>query len=194
MRRIWILQLRLRRLIHRRHYIKQITDDAIVGHAENGCFTIFVDGDDHLARTHAGQVLHSAADAASDVQIRAHDLAGLSDLVLVFDVAGIDRRPGCANCRPRVSASSPISWKPPSGSVDTPRPPETMTLASVRLTSPASACSTFCTSTRLSIATGATTTTSALPPTSSAGSAARGRSVAYWTEPVPVASTRILPE
>ena len=44
-------------------------------------------------------MLHRPTDAASDVQVGAHDLAGLAHLVLVGDVAGVDRSAGCAHSR-----------------------------------------------------------------------------------------------
>ena len=47
-----------------------------------------------------GPVLHRAADAAGDVELGAHRRAGLADLVVVLDQAGVDRRPG----RPDLAA------------------------------------------------------------------------------------------
>jgi len=67
----------------------QVGHQAVVGDLEDGRLGVGVDGDDDLAALHAGQVLVGAADAGGDVQLGGHHLAGLADLQVVGDPAGV---------------------------------------------------------------------------------------------------------
>src|SRR3546814_20450809 len=58
---------------------------------------ILVDGDDGLRILHAGEVLDRARDADRDIDFGRDDLARLPDLIIVGDIARIDRRAGCAH-------------------------------------------------------------------------------------------------
>src|SRR5262249_33078923 len=83
----------LQRLDRRReagHHFEGVADDAVVGALEDGRLGVLVDGDDELARAHAGQVLDRAADGDGDVELRRDGLAGLADLVAVRAPAGVD--------------------------------------------------------------------------------------------------------
>src|SRR3546814_3492614 len=53
---------------------------------------ILVDGDDGLRILHAGEVLDRARDADRDIDFGRDDLARLPDLIIVGDIARIDRR------------------------------------------------------------------------------------------------------
>src|SRR5205085_8323508 len=82
--------LPLQRLQQRGDHLVHVADDAEVGDAEDRRLRVLVDGDDVLAALHADHVLRRAGDAAGDVQVRLHDLAGLTDLVRVRAPAGVD--------------------------------------------------------------------------------------------------------
>jgi hypothetical protein len=73
-----------------RHDVEQIADHAIVSHGEDRSFFILVDGDDDLGVLHAGQVLDGAGNTDSDIQLRGHDLAGLTDLHVVRHETGVN--------------------------------------------------------------------------------------------------------
>ena len=75
-----------KRLLQFRQDFKQVGDETVVGDLEDRGLLILVDGDDDLRILHAGEVL----DAAGNVEIGRHDLAGLADLPVVRGVTGID--------------------------------------------------------------------------------------------------------
>ncbi|KAF1854083.1 hypothetical protein Lal_00005300 [Lupinus albus] len=68
----------------------RVGDEAVVGDLEDRRLLVLVDGDDDLAVLHAGQMLDGARDADGDIEVRRDDLAGLADLIVVRDEAGID--------------------------------------------------------------------------------------------------------
>ena len=72
---------------------EQVADDAEVDELEDRRLLVLVDGDDRLGRLHAGPVLDRARDAAGDVELRRHLLAGLADLRRVRVPAGVHGRP-----------------------------------------------------------------------------------------------------
>ena len=72
--------------------IEQIGNQAKVGDLEDRGVFVLVDGDDRLGVLHAGEVLDGARDADGDVDFGGDDLAGLADLIVVGDIARIDRR------------------------------------------------------------------------------------------------------
>src|SRR6185295_19809340 len=74
-----------------RQHLKQVCHQSVVGDLENRRLAVLVDGDDHLAVLHAGEMLDGAGDADGNVELGRHDLAGLADLVVVRHEAGIDR-------------------------------------------------------------------------------------------------------
>src|SRR5690242_18085045 len=57
---------------------------------------VFVDGDDVFGAFHAGQVLDGAADANGYIERGLDGLAGLPDLVTVWQPAGVDDGAGGA--------------------------------------------------------------------------------------------------
>ena len=59
-----------------------------------------VDRDDHVRAFHADPVLDRAADAGRDVELRPHGLAGLADLPIGLDPAGLHHRSGAADLGP----------------------------------------------------------------------------------------------
>jgi len=74
----------------RRHHLEGVADDAEVRDLEDRGVGVLVDRDDRARGAHAGEVLDRAADADGDVERRAHDLAGLADLLAVRPPAGVD--------------------------------------------------------------------------------------------------------
>src|SRR5258708_32314081 len=73
-----------------RHDLEQIPHDAVIGHLEDRRFLVLVDRYDGLAVLHAGEMLDRARDADGNIEVGRHHLAGLSDLVVVRNVARID--------------------------------------------------------------------------------------------------------
>src|SRR3989304_6106342 len=66
-----------------RDHLEQIAHDAVIGHLEDRRFLVLVDGDDHPAVLHPGQVLDGAGDADRDVELGGHDLSGMPYLTVV---------------------------------------------------------------------------------------------------------------
>src|SRR5690606_26088303 len=95
--RPWLLLPRFEGLDDLRHDGEQVADDAEVGDIEDRRFAVLVDRDDVLRRLHSGPVLDRTGDAEGDVQLRRHRDAGLTDLVRIRDVSGVDRGAGSAD-------------------------------------------------------------------------------------------------
>src|SRR5262245_56400927 len=76
---------------------KKIAYEAVVGDLEDRRVGILVDGDDHLGIFHAGEMLDGAGNADGDIELGRHHLPGLTDLVVVRHVAGIDGGPARAD-------------------------------------------------------------------------------------------------
>src|SRR5262249_13555430 len=93
-----IVDAKSKGLFELRQDLEEVADEAIVGDLEDRRLLVLVDGDDHLAVLHAGQMLDRAGDADSDVEVGRDHLAGLADLPVVWRIAGID---GCAACADR---------------------------------------------------------------------------------------------
>ena len=74
-----------------RHDFKQIPNQPVIRHLEDRCIGILVDGDDDFRFLHPGQMLDGAGDADREVKLRRNDLAGLADLIVIRDKAGVDR-------------------------------------------------------------------------------------------------------
>src|SRR5258706_121863 len=72
-----------------RNDLEQVAHEPVVGDLEDRRLRVLVDGDDHLAVLHAGQVLDRAGDAHRDVELGRDDLARLSHLVVVRAVPRI---------------------------------------------------------------------------------------------------------
>src|SRR5665811_2539727 len=70
-------------LRQRRHHLEDVTDDSKIGEAEDGSIGVLVDRHDVVTRLHARLVLDGSGDAAGDVDLGRHDLAGLAHLVLM---------------------------------------------------------------------------------------------------------------
>src|SRR6478735_11881603 len=81
----------LDRLRGLRQHGEEVSDDAEVDELEDRGLVVLVDRDDRLGRLHAGAVLDRTGDAARDVELRAHLLAGLADLRGVGVPPGVDR-------------------------------------------------------------------------------------------------------
>ena len=85
------------RFNHHRDDLVQVADDPVMRHGEDRRRRIGVDRDDLLALGHAGAMLHGAADAAGNVELRTDRDARLADLVIVIDPARVDRGTGSAD-------------------------------------------------------------------------------------------------
>ena len=70
------------------NYLIEVANYAVVCDIEDVSVSILVDGNDAVRAAHAGNVLDSAGDTASDVKLRSNGLAGLANLVSVCDPAG----------------------------------------------------------------------------------------------------------
>jgi hypothetical protein len=64
-------------------------DEAVVGDLEDRGLLVLVDRDDDLRALHAGEVLDRAGDGDGDVELGGDDLAGLADLQIGGDHAGV---------------------------------------------------------------------------------------------------------
>ena len=82
-----------------RQELQDVVDDADVRHLENGGFGILVDGNDERVALHSGQVLERSADAAGQVNLGPHGLAGRADLTRLRQPLGIDDRTRAADDR-----------------------------------------------------------------------------------------------
>src|SRR5262245_25406180 len=74
-------------------------NDAVIGDLEDRLVLVLVDRDDRLGALHAGEVLDRARDRDGEVQVGGDDLAGLADLPVRRDHAGVGRRARCAHRR-----------------------------------------------------------------------------------------------
>src|SRR4030065_74846 len=81
--------------------LKQVAYDSEIRYLENRRVRVFVHGNDHFGRGHPGDVLDSARDAESQVEVGRDGLPRLADLVLVADPVGVHGRPGCPYGRAR---------------------------------------------------------------------------------------------
>src|SRR3954465_7142735 len=73
-----------------RNDFEEVADQAIVGDLKNGRFGILVDRDDDLAVFHSCKMLNGSRDSDRDVQVGRNDLAGLTDLIIVGHISGVD--------------------------------------------------------------------------------------------------------
>ncbi len=81
--------------------LEQVADHAVARQLEDGRFRVLVDGNDHFAGAHAGQVLDRAGNAEGDIYIRRDNFTGLPHLVSVGNVAAIHRGARGANGCPQ---------------------------------------------------------------------------------------------
>ena len=79
------------------HSSEQIGDQPKIRDLKDGCFFVFVDGDDDFAVFHSGKVLDRARDADRYVQIGGDNFAGLANLPIIGGIAAIHSGAGCAN-------------------------------------------------------------------------------------------------
>ena len=77
--------------------LEQVADNAVVRDLEDRGGIVLVHRDDALGILHTGLVLDRAGDAEGDVDLRVDGLAGLADLVVSGDPAGIYARAARAN-------------------------------------------------------------------------------------------------
>src|ERR1051325_5836880 len=113
----------------RRHDLEQVAHDAVIRDLEDGCLRVLVDRDDATRRRHPREVLDRAGDPDRDVELGAHRLARLPDLVAVrapAREAPTVAPSASASCSTSAKFSGPLS----------PRPPDTMISDSVRSSLP----------------------------------------------------------
>ena len=67
----------------------QVAHDTEVGNREDGSIFILVDSHDIMRLLHTSQVLDSAGDTASHVEVRANGFTGLAYLISMVHHAGI---------------------------------------------------------------------------------------------------------
>ena len=89
--------------------VKQIGDEADVGHLEDRGSRILVDRDDRARVLDAREVLDRAGDADGDVELRRDDLAGLTYLQIVRDEPESTAAREAPTAAPSASASSATS-------------------------------------------------------------------------------------
>src|SRR5579859_3845595 len=80
-----------------RQGLEQIGHQTVIGDLEDRRLFVLVDGDDHLAVLHAGQMLDGAGDAHRHIELGGDDLAGLADLEIVRGIAAVHRGAGRAD-------------------------------------------------------------------------------------------------
>ena len=76
---------------HLRSRLIDIGDQSVIGDSEDWCIRIVIDRNDRARVLHSGQVLNGATDPCADVEVGGHNLAGLSDLKVVW-------HPACITC------------------------------------------------------------------------------------------------
>jgi len=125
-----------------------ITYQAKAGKVKDWRVRVLIDGNNNLAAAHSCQVLNSPGYSAGNIQVRRDHFAGLTDLVIVLNISGVYCSPTGTNCRAEnisqilnqiksllsAPSSSRSSGGVRAGLIAVPRPPVTITLASVRLT------------------------------------------------------------
>lgn len=60
--------------------VEEIGNESYIGDLEDGCVGVLVDGDNQLGLFHTCQVLDSARDTDSDIQLGSYDFTGLTNL------------------------------------------------------------------------------------------------------------------
>jgi hypothetical protein len=110
--------------------LEQVADQAQVGDLEDRRVLVLVDRDDDLGVLHAGEMLDRARKCRPRHRLRAHDLAGLADLIVVGRIARVDRGAAGADAGAelvgeRIDQLVELLREPSA------RPPETMILAEV---------------------------------------------------------------
>ena len=113
-----------------RHRLEQVGHQADVRDLEDRGVLVLVDGDDGLGILHARKVLDRARNADGNIDFRSDDLAGLADLVVVGDIARIDRRAARADPGAELVGERGDDLFEGFRSFSA-RPPETITLALV---------------------------------------------------------------
>ena len=77
--------------------LEQVAADAVVSDLKDGSGVILVDGDDALGILHTSLVLDSTGDTQSNVHLGVNGLAGLTNLMVGRQPAGVDGGTGAAN-------------------------------------------------------------------------------------------------
>ena len=77
--------------------LEQVAADAVVGDLEDGSGIVLVDRDDALGLAHTGLVLDGAGDTEGNVDLRVNGLAGLTDLMVGSEPAGVDGNTAAAD-------------------------------------------------------------------------------------------------
>lgn len=80
-----------------RDYLEEISADAVISYAKDGCVGILIDCDNALAVLHTGEMLDSAGDTASDINAGTYGLACLSNLMIGGDVTCFNGSAACAD-------------------------------------------------------------------------------------------------
>ena len=83
----------------RRNGLKEVRDEAVIRDLEDRCLGVLVDRDDDLRVLHPREMLDRAGDADGDIDFGGDDLAGLADLIIIGDIARVDRRAAGADAR-----------------------------------------------------------------------------------------------
>jgi len=85
------------RLGQRRDDGEEIPDDSEIGDPEDRRLRVLVDGHDVLGSRHPREMLDGARHAGRNIEVGPDHASGLTDLMLVIDPPGVDRRPRGAN-------------------------------------------------------------------------------------------------
>src|SRR5208337_4737476 len=77
--------------------LEQVTDQPVIRNLEYGRFLILIDRNDDARVFHAREVLDRTRDAHGNVEIGRDDLARLTNLIVVWNKAGINGSPARAD-------------------------------------------------------------------------------------------------
>ena len=77
------------RLDHHRNDLKEIAADAVVGSLKDGSGFVLIDRNDALGILHTGKVLNGAGNTESYIDLGTDGLAGLPDLMIGREPAGV---------------------------------------------------------------------------------------------------------
>ena len=73
-----------------RNCLKKIACNGDIRKLHDGCFGIFVQCDDKIARPHSHNMLYLPGNSAGDIDARLYRLTGLTNLVIVGNPSRID--------------------------------------------------------------------------------------------------------
>ncbi len=94
---------------HHRSNLEQVAADAVVCYVEDRSSIVLVNSNDALGILHTSLVLDCAGDTQSNIQLRMYGLAGLTNLMVSRQPAGVDCCTGTANNAAELSSQrSPL--------------------------------------------------------------------------------------